>query len=256
MKIDAVVYVNLPSRIDRKQHIRSQLEQKGVESALIRQHIATDGAAYDTCQALCEDAVAQGYGDRFEPYIENPPYLNPSFWWVGIGDLACVLTKLRLYDEIRVSDETVLIVEDDCVLEKSFDEIQNLLADVDADIVQLGYVTDEPISDVSDELTDGFGGLGEYALVITPVGAEFLFNLMLHKTDDEPFHLDELVTSHQFAERVCSVRDPNAWITRRPGADSNRIASTIDNWQENADVFFADDVPGAQERREFADNYG
>ena len=258
MKIDEVVFVNLESRRDRKQNIQEQLRDNGVPSDIIRPHVSTDAAAYESFEALCQQASLRGYPERFDPHIETPPYLTERRWWVGIGDIACVWTKLRLYDALRKSDSTTLIVEDDCLLQKSFDEIQALIAGIDPDIIQLGFNRHASLEAElhPQALTNGFGGTGEYALVLNPEGAEFLFNLMLHKEEDEPFHLDELVSTHQFQERVCSVTDPHAWITRREDDDSNRIKSTVRDWQRNPDVYLADDIPGANQRKRFCEHYG
>ena len=256
MQITKVVYVNLQSRGDRLNNILASLETSGVPNEVIAQHLATNASDYRTFDELCGAAIADGYGDRFKPYFVTPPYLDADYWWVGIGDLACVWTKLRLYNRLRGEENTTLIVEDDCVLQRSFDDIQASIANLDADIVQLGYTSQGASLMPAAAFQDGFGGLGEYALILTAAGAQVLYDLLLYKSPDESFHLDELVKDKaQDFERVVSVTDPSAWVTRRPEKDSDRINATIADWQANADVYLADGVAGAAERNAFIAEY-
>ena len=263
MNINQVVYVNLESRTDRKKNILRTLAESRVPEEIIRSHIATDANDHETFEGLCRAAIADGYGDRFEPYLENPPYLDELYWWVGIGDIACVWTKLRLFSELRESSQSTLILEDDCVLLKSFNEIQSLVSSVEADIVQLDYVVREGVAThqsarETSELVTGFAGLGEYALVVNNRGAQVLYDLLLHKVPGDSFHLDQkigdMAASIGEDSKIYAAAEQK-WVTRRKTKDSDRINADITNWQQFPNIFLEDGITGAESRKGFIEAY-
>lgn len=153
----------------------------------------------------------------------------------------------------------MLVVEDDCLLKKSFADFEALVADVEANIVQLDYALDalreSVVSEVSEALINGFGGRGEYALITNAAGAELLYGYLIHKAPEDAFHLDQkLYEIETPPDAVYAVKDPD-WVTRRAHQDSDRIEANIANWEKHADVFLAEGVPAAAWRKRFIGDY-
>ena len=254
MKLVGVYYPNLRRRPDRNTFMQYSLAGQDFKESDVRRIEAHDHKDYETKEAVCDAAIADGF-----PFFSALRKQKE----VGLkkGDVACQWTwcaGLRLLSEQLGADECAIYMLDDFLVRKPRDGYQALVSNLeDLLILQIfqWFPSQEPEVNLDAELFgpvnfttapqcdavyQGFHAAGDSMLILSQAGAK----LALDWIEGFPYNYMEkqiYLRSQEVIEGCYSVKDPHEWCGFIPdsicgtdrfmaGSNMPRTSRKIDKW--------------------------
>lgn len=192
-------YLNRKDREDRNHLFRGAMAQMDIPPENLIRHIAKNKEDYSSRKTLCDAAIGNGFRGFFE-YQRDREGKYPGF-----GHLVCTWGCMRIWREIANGDEVACQFLDDYCLRQPMVRFAEFLAPLDdLNILQLAWhkrddiflrndydlppipyeFQEDVVSQKSRDFLVGTGiGSSDWALVLSPVGAQMLLDYM----DEYPY---------------------------------------------------------------------
>ena len=200
--------VNRKCRWDRLLLWQGAMAAQRVPEADLLVRVAMDKDDYADREDLCMAAMDDGFGEFFGYHLEH--------WcdYIGFGHLICSWSIMRVWREIAQGDKTAVQWLDDYALGIPSRKFSRWVADLNPNIVQLcWHYRDDlfenphrlpsklyPLSSETKvgrrDVVVGAEGASDWALVLSPQGAQWLLDYMASK----PYFNTELAVVAMWAE--------------------------------------------------------
>ena len=173
MEIRRVIYPSLERTPIRDAICYGALAGRNVPHSRIERFEGRDRLAYDSEEAFCEAAIAEGFTEPFTSYLADGPPDVPNY-------IVVTWTYLAMLTEVAESDGISLVILDDVRLKKNFTDYEALLDGCpNFDILQVWWWlhvhdAEKPPERTPGDLTRGFLGPGDDFLILTPKGASMI----------------------------------------------------------------------------------
>ena len=182
--IEKVFVLNIPHRTDRRYFMMGHLETKGVPQNQITFFEAKYGKDFDTPGDVTDAAIIDGF----------PNFENFRDWGVNRAGRSYYWNWCRMLREIMQTGEIILILLDDKMLNINWGHLDSCVDWLCKHhspfrILQVGWATlwKEDYGYVPGRILDGgfiaegVRAHGDYATVLSPEGAQLLFNEIYYK---------------------------------------------------------------------------